>query len=83
MTSAQTVTATFTSSSGVAYGDANSDGVVNIYDAELTEQATIGLPVAINTTNADVDGKGATNIYDAYLIAEYAAGLITKFPVQQ
>ena len=31
---------------------------------------------------AEVDGTGKVDIYDAYLIAEYAVGLITKFPVQ-
>jgi hypothetical protein len=87
MTSAQTVTATFTSSSGTpVYGDVNGavNGAVTIYDAELAAQSAVGLSVSpFYPANAEVDGTGAVDIYDAYLIAEYAAGLITKFPAQQ
>jgi hypothetical protein len=72
------------SSSGGLLGDVNSDGGVNIADAELTAQAAEGL-ISLTSTQqqaAGVDGTGQVDIYDAYLIAEYAAGLITKFPIQ-
>jgi hypothetical protein len=64
-------------------GDVNNDQVVTIADAELTAQVAVGLTVSnFNTTAAEVDGKSTVDIYDAFLIAEYVAGLITKFPVQ-
>ena len=57
---------------------------MTIYDAEQTAQYAIGLPVAnFNTAAAGVDGTNTVNIYDAFLIAEYAVGIINKFPVHQ
>jgi flagellar hook assembly protein FlgD len=76
-------------SNNVAYGDVNGalnnsgQPVVNINDAEMTAQETIGLNVPnFISANAEVDGTKTVDIYDAFLIAEYAIGLITKFPVQ-
>ncbi len=63
------------------FGDVNSDGNVNLYDASLVAQYAIALPVAnFNDVVADVSGDGNVNLYDASLIAQYAVGLITKFP---
>jgi hypothetical protein len=70
--------------SATLYGDVNEDSSVTIADAELVAQSFMGLKTlsTAQQTEAEVDGKNSVDIYDAFLIAEYAAGLISKFPVQ-
>ena len=55
-------------------GDANDDGVVNIYDALLVLQYDAGWNVSLNTRNADVNASDGVDIYDALLILQYGAG---------
>jgi hypothetical protein len=68
------------------YGDANGDGVVTIADVEMTAQAAMNLVTLPSTQQKNAEVSSGTEskptIYDAFLIAEYAAGLISKFPVQ-
>jgi hypothetical protein len=68
-------------------GDVNNDNSVTIADAELAAQAAMGIVTNLNAAQlkaAEVSSSTETKptIYDAFLIAEYVAGLITKFPVQ-
>ncbi len=63
----------------LAKGDMNGDGKVDIIDAMIIMQYTVG------TTNladyqieaADIDGDGKVNVVDAYLIARYTVGKYT------
>ena len=55
-------------------GDANDDSVVNIMDALLTLQYSVGWDVEINLLNADVNADNAANIMDALLILQYSVG---------
>jgi hypothetical protein len=54
-------------------GDCNGDGEVNIVDAMLISQYTVGMNDL--PPNSDVDGDGVTNIVDAMFIAQYTVGL--------
>jgi serpin B len=64
-------------------GDVNNDGTINILDALLIAQYTVGLsPNGFYTEAADVDGNDTINIVDALLVARYYVGLISQFPVQ-
>lgn len=60
-------------------GDANQDGAVNIMDALLTLQYSVGWSVDIHTGNADVDGHGGVSIMDALLILQYSVGWDVSF----
>ena len=55
-------------------GDANDDGDVDISDALVVLQYSVGWGVSINHANADADGDGAVTIADALLILQYAVG---------
>ncbi len=55
-------------------GDADENGMVNIFDALIILQCDAGWDVTINALNADVDGSGSANIFDALLILQYDAG---------
>jgi len=63
-------------------GDANSDGIVDSYDAALILQFDVGAITAdqIDLTVCDVDGDGIVDSYDATLILQFDVGMITKFP---
>ncbi|MBN1699761.1 MAG: hypothetical protein JW881_19760 [Spirochaetales bacterium] len=64
-------------------GNVNDDNTVNILDALLIAQYSVGLsPANFNTTVADVNGDGSITIVDALLVARFYVGLITEFPVQ-
>ena len=64
-----------------ATGDVNGDGTVNIIDALVTAQYSVGLnPSPFIQTAADVDCSGIINIVDALQIAQYYVGLISGFP---
>jgi glucose/arabinose dehydrogenase/plastocyanin len=60
----------------VAKGDVNGDGQVNIVDALLIAQSTVGLRI-VDPVVADVNGDGTVNIVDALFIAQYTVGLRT------
>ena len=55
-------------------GDANEDGLVDIFDALLILQYDVGWDVTINTANADVNASGTVDIFDALLILQYDVG---------
>ena len=55
-------------------GDVNDDSVVNIMDALLTLQYSVGWDVEINLLNADVDASDTVTIMDALLILQYSVG---------
>ena len=55
-------------------GDANDDTLVDIMDALLTLQHSVGWDVEINLLNSDVDASETTDIMDALLILQYSVG---------
>lgn len=55
-------------------GDADNNGVVNIYDALLIMQYDVGWSVSLNKSNADVNASGGVDLSDALLILRYGAG---------
>jgi hypothetical protein len=68
----------------LSLGDVNNDKSITIADAELVAQSIVGVKILTTAqqTAAEVSSSTETKptIYDAFLIAEYAAGLISKFP---
>ena len=62
------------------YGDVNADGVVDIMDALMVAQYSVGLTVEIEINVADVNIDGVIDILDALLIAQYYVGLINVLP---
>lgn len=62
-------------------GDTNGDNSVNIIDALITAQYSVGLdPSPFYTGRADVNCDNSINILDALMIAQYYVGAITNFP---
>jgi pectate lyase len=63
----------------IVFGDVNNDGVINIVDALIIAQCSVGIiecpPIEIGDTNCD----GSVNIVDALLIAQFLVGLINQF----
>lgn len=55
-------------------GDANDDGVADLFDALLVLQYDAGWGVSINASNADVNADGMADLFDALLILQYDAG---------
>lgn len=55
-------------------GDADDNGVVDIYDGLVVLQYGVSADTAINLSNADVNADGEVNIHDALLILQYDAG---------
>ena len=55
-------------------GDANEDGMVDIFDALAILQYDVGWDVSINGTNADVNADSQVDIFDALLILQYDVG---------
>ena len=67
-------THTITVKGSVLSGDANEDGLVNIYDVLLVLQYSSGWDVTLTTENADVDKDGVIGPSDAVQILRYCAG---------
>jgi len=62
--------------SAQTFGDVNTSGVIDIVDALMTAQFTVGLnPTGFNQAAADVNADGSITIVDALMIAQYAVGL--------
>jgi len=63
--------------SAVSKGDVNSDGQVNIIDALLISQYTVGMRTLTQAqlAAAEVNNDGQVNIVDALFIAQYTVGL--------
>lgn len=55
-------------------GDVNETGAVDILDALLILQHSVGWNVTINEANADVDASGTVNILDALLVLQFSVG---------
>lgn len=68
---------TITFTSNFLRGDADGNGVVDINDAALVANYSVGLEIIEdeNMEKADADVSGSVDINDATLIANYAAGL--------
>lgn len=66
------------------YGDVNSDGVIDVSDAELILQAIVGLITltAEQQLAADVNGENGVTAFDASLILQYIDGNISEFPIE-
>ena len=63
-------------------GDVNGSNIVDIIDALMVAQYTIGLnPAGFIAANADVNSDGSINVVDALMIAQYSVGIITSFPL--
>ena len=68
----------------ILYGDANSDGVVDILDAARVQKFT-NEKVTLTDEQlrcSDVNGDGVVDILDASLIQMFTSGTIDKFPVE-
>jgi len=64
-------------------GDVNRNGVIDIIDALVIAQASVGLnPVNYFAECADMNCNGSIEIIDALIIAQYYVGIITSFPCQ-
>lgn len=69
----------------VRYGDADLDGVVNIYDVYAIQSFLANLEDFSDEQMiaADVDGDGSVSVIDTVFIQQYLAEIITEFPVEQ
>ncbi|MDP8221645.1 MAG: dockerin type I domain-containing protein, partial [Candidatus Stygibacter frigidus] len=68
----------------VTYGDVDSNGAIEAYDASMVLQYTVGIPTPVDPfpeNLADVDGNGSVEAYDAALILQYVVGIIDEFPI--
>jgi len=68
-----------------ACGDVNSSGTVDIIDALVIAQYTVGLnPPNFNIAVANVNNDGTVNVIDSLMVAQYYVGLISQLscPVQ-
>lgn len=68
----------------IVLGDVNRDGSVTDADASAIKAYRTGRISGseLDMSVADLDGNGKVDVYDAYLIQLFAAGRITKFPVE-
>lgn len=55
-------------------GDANEDGIADIFDALLVLKYDCGWNVTLNKSNADVNADGVADIFDALLLLKYDCG---------
>lgn len=70
---------------GVVYGDADSNGSVTIADATKVQKYLIEKETLTDNEKiaSDVDGDGDISIVDVTLIQKYLTQLITVFPVEE
>ena len=62
-------------------GDVNSNGKVDIVDALVISQYSVGLnPANFNSQVADVSGNDNIDIVDALFVSQFSVGLISSFP---
>ena len=65
--------------SGTSNGDVNGDSKINIIDALMIAQFSVGLnPTGFNYSRADVTCDGNVNIIDALKIAQFTVGSVTN-----
>ncbi|MBN1469286.1 MAG: hypothetical protein JW924_11215 [Fusobacteriaceae bacterium] len=68
----------FQKASSLKLGDVNNDGKIDITDALMVAQYSVGnVPPGFITDNADVNKDGIINIVDALRISQYYVGLIS------
>lgn len=73
-------TPTPTRTQNLTLGDVNSDGSINVIDALMIAQYSVGLnPANFNPAAADVSCDGTINIVDALMVAQYYVGIIVNF----
>jgi hypothetical protein len=68
-----------------SYGDVDSNGVIDAYDASLVLMNAVGMITPVEPfpeVIGDVDGNGNVEAYDAALILQFVVGLIDIFPVE-
>jgi len=70
-------TSSVTIGSTSIHGDVNGDGIVNIVDALIIAQKSVGLEPPIQG-NPDVNCDGVITIVDALIVAQFSVGLITS-----
>ena len=64
-----------------ALGDVNNSGAIDILDALMIAQYSVGLnPSGFTASAADVNCNSGINIVDALVVAQYYVRLITQFP---
>ncbi len=61
----------------IVYGDANTDGAVNMKDVLTIRKYVAGLSAEIDLTAADTNGDGAVNMKDVLTVRKFVANLIT------
>lgn len=66
---------------GIIYGDANSDGVVDVSDCVLMKKYLTGMSVDINFGTADVNADGTVDVKDTVKIMKYIAGVDVQLGV--
>lgn len=64
----------------IIYGDADSNGVVNVDDITNLQKYIASVIDSINTVNADVNCDNDINIVDATNIQKYLAGIFSQLP---
>ena len=66
------------------YGDVNGNGIITIVDRMFAAHAVAGIRILSpeELKRADVDGDGRVTASDVALIAQYLAGIISKFPAE-
>ncbi len=75
--------ASVTITGGGLLGDVNENGVVNMGDAIMIVNHSLGIEVAgFNADLADVDGNGVVNLGDGIQVVNYSLGVITEFSSQ-
>jgi cellulose 1,4-beta-cellobiosidase len=63
---------------GQSLGNVNNDSTINIVDALMIAQYTVGLnPTGFVSSVADVNCDGSITIVDALIVAQYTVGLVT------
>jgi len=69
------------SAQNLLLGDSDSNGIVNIVDALMIAQYTVGQTMNnINLQAADTNVDNVVNIVDALIVAQFCVGLITEMP---
>jgi len=80
VTPTATPTVTRTATTTVSLGDVNGNGTIDVIDALMVAQYSVGIiPAGFIAANADVSKDGIINIVDALKIAQFYVGIIPGF----
>ncbi|MCP4345241.1 MAG: DUF1565 domain-containing protein [Desulfobacterales bacterium] len=74
----ETVTGTYTQEVVVVSGDADGNGIVNIFDALVVAEYVVELRDELPGAADVAEEYGVINIYDALMIAQYDVGLVSS-----